>query len=130
MIAIKKKKSTYFIELDGKKIASASYYLYSDMDNFDWINIADIDTKKEHRRKGYAYAILSKMISDLDKNYPKMGQYLLVKSDNIPAIRLYQKLGFREIRVITNKKKGIRYSVMTRGNADKQQLMTVDFNTE
>lgn len=130
MIAIKKKNSTYFIELNGKKISSASYYLYSDMDNFDWINIADIDTKREYRRKGYAHAILTKMLSDLDKKYPKMGQYLLVKSDNIPAIRLYQKLGFREIRVITNKKKGIRYSVMCRGNADKQQLMNVNFNTD
>lgn len=124
---IKHKGNRYFVSVNGKLASQASYYIYPDVKNFDWINLADIDTKEEYRRRGYAQAILQRMLSDLDKDYPSMGQYLLVKCDNIPAIRLYQKFNFKEIRVVTNKKTGDRYSVMCRGNADKDQLLNVNF---
>lgn len=125
---IKIKNNDYFVIVNGKIASQASYYLYSDMKNFDWINIADVDTKEEFRRRGYAQILLQKMLSNLDKKYPSMGQYLLVRTDNIPAIRLYQKFNFKEIRVVSDESSGKRYSVMCRGNADKKQLMNVDFN--
>lgn len=122
------KNNDYFVIIDGKIASQASFYRYSDMRDFDWINIVDVDTKEKFRRRGYAQILIQKMISDLDKKYHTMGQYLLVRTDNIPAIRLYQKFNFKEIRVVSDKLSGKRYSVMCRGNADKKQLMNVDFN--
>lgn len=125
--SIKRNGNKYFAIINGEIVSQASYYIYPDVKDFNWINLADIDTKKEYRRRGYAQAILQRMLLDLDKAYPSMGQYLLVKCDNIPAIRLYQKFNFEEIRVVMNKKTGNRYSVMCRGNSDRDQLLHVDF---
>ena len=84
----------------------------------------------KRQRKGYALALLTKMLEDLKKKYPKKGYYLLVMSDNIPAIRLYQKLGFRSIREVYNTatKERTQYTVMAKGQSNIDQLMKVQFH--
>ena len=107
-------------------ICSMSYYIYDDIKNFDWINLADIITEPEYRGQGYASKLLPILISDLNKRYPDMGLYLLVAEDNLPAIKLYTNNGFKSLRTYRLKK--TKYIVMYRGEADTSQLMNTKFS--
>lgn len=106
-------------------ICSMSYYIYDDIKNFDWINLADIITEPEYRGQGYASKLLPILISDLNKRYPDMGLYLLVAEDNLPAIKLYTNNGFKTLRIYRLKK--TKYIDMYRGEADTSQLMNTKF---
>ena len=107
-------------------ICSMSYYIYDDIKNFDWINLADIITEPEYRGQGYASKLLPILISDLNKRYPDMGLYLLVAVDNLPAIKLYTNNGFKSLR--TYKLRNRNYYVMYRGDVDISQLMNTKFS--
>lgn len=127
---IEENDGKYNLYIDGNKVSTATAYTFDDVDNFDWILLADITTFKKYQRKGYALALLTKMLEDLKKRYPKKGYYLLVKSDNIPAIKLYQKLGFRSIRELydTETKERTQYTVMVKGQSNINQLMKAQFH--
>ena len=127
---IKEKDGKYNLYIDGNKVSTANAYTFDGVANFDWILLADITTFKKYQRKGYALALLTKILEDLKKKYPKKGYYLLVKSDNIPAIKLYQKLGFRSIRELYNTatKERTQYTVMAKGRSNIDQLMKVQFH--
>lgn len=127
---IKEKDGKYNLYIDENKVSTATAYTFDDVENFDWILLADITTFKKYQRKGYALALLTKILEDLKKKYPKKGYYLLVKSDNIPAIKLYQKLGFRSIRELYNiaTKERTQYTVMAKGRSNIDQLMKVQFH--
>ena len=63
------------------------------MDETDMMNVA---VHPDYRRKGIAEAL----INDLVENLKKMGSRCLtleVRASNVPAITLYEKLGFTEI---------------------------------
>ena len=63
------------------------------MDETDMMNVA---VHPDYRRKGIAEAL----INDLVENLKKMGSHCLtleVRASNVPAITLYEKLGFTEI---------------------------------
>ena len=67
------------------------YLYYSDI--YDRIEINQITVLNSYRRKGYASLLLSKLIS-FDKPIS-----LEVRCDNIAAIDLYKKYGFKEVSV-------------------------------
>ena len=122
---LKKSKTKYqYLDSKGKVICNIGYYIYDDMKDFDWINIADVDTAKEYRGQGYATRLLNVLIRDMKKDYPSMGLYLLVKVDNDPAIGLYKKVGFKIL-----KQQG-SYYVMCYGAADKEQLKKRNFSVD
>lgn len=51
--------------------------------------------EKEHRSHGYGKILLRWFINQLLKNTKNI--YLFYSPDNIPAKRIYEKLGFRKI---------------------------------
>jgi ribosomal-protein-alanine N-acetyltransferase len=64
------------------------------------IHIVSIAVMEEHRRKGLAKSLLTESIKALDKRYGCSEVYLEVRVSNQPAINLYRKLGFQNIRII------------------------------
>ncbi len=74
----------YYIDGIGYVIARKLY------ENLD---ITDVFINEEYRRQGYAIKILSYIIEN-NSNYKIM---LEVNEENIPAIKLYEKLGFKKI---------------------------------
>jgi GNAT superfamily N-acetyltransferase len=53
-----------------------------------------VGTSEAHRRKGLAFAVMAKVMENL-KRYGAETVYVRAVKDNVPAVRLYQKLGFR-----------------------------------
>lgn len=68
------------------------YIYYSDI--YDRAEINQIKIKSFHRNCGKGSKILKEMISLVDKDIT-----LEVKIDNIPAIKLYEKFGFKKISI-------------------------------
>lgn len=54
----------------------------------------------EHRRKGIATALMKEALKALKEKYGCKEVYLEVRVSNLPAIRLYEKLGFKRVKVI------------------------------
>ena len=65
--------------------------------NVDVVEIMNIVVKKTHRNQGIGQKLLEKLI-ELAKQTNLNIIDLEVDSKNIPAINLYKKLGFQEIR--------------------------------
>ncbi|MGG3737365.1 GNAT family N-acetyltransferase [Aeribacillus pallidus] len=80
---------TYVIEEDGKIVSSAS----TAAENSFSAMIVAVCTDKEYRQKGYASAILQRIISDLIQE----GKYLCLFYDNPDAGKIYKRLGFQDI---------------------------------
>lgn len=74
----------------------------------DEIDIIDIVIDENHRRKGYALELLSSIIN----NYPDKKFILEVSKNNIPAINLYEKIGFKQISVRNGYYNGIDALIM------------------
>ena len=126
-MTLKKSDTKYeYINSDGKTICNIGYYIYDDIKNFDWINIADVDTNKKYQGQGHATRLLNTLIRDMKKKHPSMGLYLLVKVDNEPAIGLYKKTGFKVLKM-QDSKKG-KFYIMYQGNADIEQLKKQNFS--
>jgi len=64
------------------------------------IHVVSIAVMVQHRRKGLAKTLLTEAIKALDRKYGCSEVFLEVRVSNQPAINLYRKLGFRDIRVI------------------------------
>lgn len=79
----------YAYKLDGKYISMArkrkAYGKAS--------CISGVYTLPEYRNNGYAYEVISTLLAD-NSTFDK-GAYLFVENDNITALGLYQKLGFK-----------------------------------
>ena len=65
--------------------------------NVDVVEIMNIVVKKSHRKKGIGCKLLEELIK-LSKQIDLNVLDLEVNSKNEPAINLYKKLGFQEIR--------------------------------
>lgn len=122
---ITKSKNKYFIRDDnGKKIAELGYYDYSKKD-FNWILFTDIETDKHYRNEGLGSKLLNRAYSDVIKDNPKNGVYLMVRPDNKVAISFYKKNGFEFVKSV--KIKDEDYDLMCKGNADKKQLLNTNY---
>ena len=120
-----KTKNTYMIKNDkGTIISKLKYYEYK-VKNFDWILMADLDTKPDYRGKGLATKLINELYNDITKNTNK-GLYMFVKSDNRTAIRLYTKLNFKKVKNYTLEDG--EYIIMAKGNADMSQFDKMNFS--
>ena len=120
-----KTKNTYMIKNDkGTIISKLNYYEYK-VKNFDWILMADLDTKPDYRGKGLATKLINELYNDITKNTNK-GLYMFVKSDNRTAIRLYTKLNFKKVKNYTLEDG--EYIIMAKGNADMSQFDKMNFS--
>jgi ribosomal protein S18 acetylase RimI-like enzyme len=82
----------YGICLDGRLVSVAGTHLVAPNEGFG--AVGNVFTHPSYRRNGYAAACTSAVCADL------LAQDLVivlnVSTDNIPALRLYERLGFRE----------------------------------
>jgi uncharacterized protein len=80
---------TYYIEQNGNMVAAAS----TTAENSLSAMIVGVCTDEAHRQKGYASAIVAKLIRDLLSE----GKTLCLFYDNPKAGSIYKRLGFRDI---------------------------------
>lgn len=89
---LKKLNSKYIVAKIENEIVGFAGINY----NYDYVEIMNIVSKKTYRRKGIASALLEKLIlNSKEFNVSKIG--LEVSEKNIPAIKLYEKLGFKQV---------------------------------
>jgi ribosomal protein S18 acetylase RimI-like enzyme len=62
----------------------------------DWIGLFDIAVSPEYRNKGYGQRLVSYLLNWGAVN-GAVNSYLQVVADNTPALRLYEKTGFKEL---------------------------------
>ena len=65
-------------------------------------HVISIAVRKEYRRKGVATKILHKSMDDMKNIYGAKEVYLEVRVSNEAAIKLYEKLEFKKIKIIHN----------------------------
>lgn len=83
----------YTFIVEGKVVAFLIFTIL-----YDKCEIIDLFVKKDYRNK----KIAQKLIKEIQKDYSIENMTLEVSENNIPAINLYEKLGF--IKVATRKK--------------------------
>ncbi len=83
------------------------YVYYSDI--YDRVEINQIEINKIHRNCGKGDILLKKLIETVEKNIT-----LEVKIDNISAIKLYEKNGFKKETIRKNYYNGIDGILMQR----------------
>lgn len=120
---VKTDKSYMIKTKNGDIVSKLNFYEYK-INNFDWILMADLDTEPKHRRKGLASKLINELYSDVSKK--KKGLYMFVRDTNTDAINLYKKLGFSFVKKYTLKDG--EYVIMAKGNADKSQLLNMNFS--
>lgn len=75
-------------QLDGEYIGS-----YGIEDASENVNITGFYINEKYRNNGYGNEILSDMVDNIQR-YEEV--YLMVRYDNIIAINMYKKVGFKE----------------------------------
>ena len=83
-----RREMVYYTAEKGDAIAKAA----SNAQGFLYIQIGGVYTVEERRREGYGSKVLEILAAKIHKKGKKA--CLFVKKDNMPAIRLYSKLGF------------------------------------
>lgn len=123
---IVKNSNSYVIkDSNGIMMSKLGYFDYS-RKGFDWILIANVETKPEYRGMGLASKLIDQFCTDSKTKFAGKGLYLLVKEDNDPAIHLYKKKGSKIAKKY--KMKDGMYLVMYKGSADKNQLINTNYN--
>jgi GNAT superfamily N-acetyltransferase len=89
------KTGPYYIAKEkGKIISAAGIHILTPQ----IAQLGNILTDKNHRQKGYSKACTQALIRALSKKTRKIG--LFVRTDNTPAIRMYEQLGFKKARTM------------------------------
>lgn len=83
----------YAICLKNNKIIGDLSYFYTEQDAC--ITLGYTISYKYHRN-GYAFEMLSALISEIKQKFPELEIVGLVEKENIPSINLLRKLGFIE----------------------------------
>lgn len=89
---LKNKNSKYIVAKIENKIVGFAGINY----NYDYVEIMNIVSRKDCRRKGIASCLLKNLII-LSKNFNVCKIGLEVNENNIPAIKLYEKIGFKQV---------------------------------
>ncbi len=63
-------------------------------------HIVSIAVLPEHRRKGIGTALMKAALKSLRETYGCDEVYLEVRVSNIPAIRMYERLGFKKVKIV------------------------------
>ena len=94
----------YGVEANGRLVSAAGTHLVSP--TFGIAGVGNIFTHPNHRRRGYGTACTSHVVEELLAQ--GLDVVLNVNQENVEAIRIYEKLGFRRycpyIEVIGNRK--------------------------
>ncbi len=102
-----KKEVFLFVEQEGQIAGTVSVKLHTDAKSHI-AEISGLTVGKEHRRKGIGKHLIKEAISAAKKElrYKPKALRLSVFANNVPAIRLYEKVGFR---VVARIPKQLRY---------------------
>jgi ribosomal-protein-alanine N-acetyltransferase len=96
----------YVAEADGRIVGYVMSRVEYGSSNFDVRrlvrkgHIVSIAVLPGYRRRGIGTALMKAALRSLRETYGCEEVYLEVRVSNTPAIRLYEKLGFRRVRVI------------------------------
>jgi ribosomal-protein-alanine N-acetyltransferase len=63
-------------------------------------HVVSIAVLPEYRRRGIATALMLRAMDSMKNKYGAAEVYLEVRVSNEPAIRLYEKLGFKKVKVL------------------------------
>ncbi|MCD4669949.1 MAG: GNAT family N-acetyltransferase [Actinomycetia bacterium] len=88
----------------NKEIVAGCICWYDDIDNCGLFE--PVGTIEKHQKKGLAFAVMAKTLENL-KKYGVDKVYIHTSEKNLPAIKLYEKLGFR----ITNIDNGFELEI-------------------
>lgn len=75
---------------------------------YEKCEIIDIFTEEEYRKQGIALSL----IKEIEKDFPVENITLEVREDNIAAIKLYEKLGFKKVSIRKNYYKDVNGILM------------------
>lgn len=89
MIAVEPETFHVLIAVANGRVVGYLDFTHCDETN----NVADLYVSERERGKGYGARLLAKA---LEMNAPK-GMTLQVDTDNVPALRLYEKMGFEKV---------------------------------
>lgn len=92
--SLKIEHTNYLVVSDGDEIAGYCGYYQA----FEEANIVNVAVKAAARRRGIARAMLKQLMAEGRKN--GITNFILeVRQSNIPAIHLYESLGFIEVGI-------------------------------
>lgn len=92
---LENKNSKYIVAIKDDEVVGFAGIKYN-FDNF--VEIMNIVTKKNQRRNGIG-KILIENIKKLAKEYGVEKIYLEVNNQNLPAIKLYENSGFKQVGI-------------------------------
>ncbi|HDI31323.1 MAG TPA: ribosomal-protein-alanine N-acetyltransferase [Thermofilum sp.] len=74
--------------------------LYTSNRNGKQGHVVSLAVDKPYRRKGIGRELMLKAMKSLYENYKVEEYYLEVRVSNLPAIKLYEKLGYKKVKTI------------------------------
>lgn len=115
-------KTSTYKTLDGSKTTSKAKLYDFGMKGFNWNLIADVETSKDYRRRGLSKTIIQQIKEDSKDK----GLYLMVKTNNEPAIKLYESENFKKLKTYTIDNED--YYIMTDEKFDTTIFKNMNFS--